>query len=75
MLPPFPIRLAVDLKQKLSIGTLIGCLLAAPLSDRFGRKTCIPFWCIIFCIGVTIQMAVGKGQWLGIAFGEIEYPK
>lgn len=53
----------------LSIGTLIGCLLAAPLSNTFGRKACIPFWCVIFAVGVTIQIAVGDGQWVGIVMG------
>lgn len=53
----------------LSIGTLIGCLLAAPLSNKYGRKTCMPFWCIIFCVGITIQIAVGSGQWVGMVMG------
>jgi SP family sugar:H+ symporter-like MFS transporter len=54
----------------LSIGTLIGCLVAAPLSNRFGRRTCIPFWSLVFCIGVTIQIAVQNGQWVGIVMGK-----
>ncbi|KAI9734048.1 MAG: hexose transporter hxt1 [Claussenomyces sp. TS43310] len=53
----------------LSIGTLLGCLLAAPLSNRFGRRTCIPFWCLVFAIGVTIQVSVASGQWVGIVMG------
>lgn len=53
----------------LSIGTLIGCLIAGPLANRFGRKWCIPPWCLIFCIGVVIQMAVQSGQWVGIVMG------
>ena len=54
---------------KLSIGTLIGCLIAGPLANRYGRKWCIPPWCLVFCIGVVIQMAVGNGQWVGIVMG------
>lgn len=53
----------------LSIGTAIGALLAAPLSNRIGRKGSIPWWCLIFVIGVTIQIAVAEGQWVGIAMG------
>lgn len=43
--------------------------MAAPLANKFGRKVCIPFWCIVFCVGLTIQMAVGNGQWVGIVMG------
>ncbi|PQE09723.1 putative low-affinity hexose transporter HXT3 protein [Rutstroemia sp. NJR-2017a BBW] len=53
----------------LSIGTLIGCLIAGPLANRFGRRTCIPPWCLVFCIGVVVQMAMGQGGWVGIAMG------
>ncbi|KAF4627864.1 hypothetical protein G7Y89_g10289 [Cudoniella acicularis] len=53
----------------LSIGTLIGCLIAGPLANKFGRRACIPPWCLVFCIGVTIQMSVDQGQWVGIAIG------
>ncbi|KAG9238457.1 MFS sugar transporter-like protein [Amylocarpus encephaloides] len=53
----------------LSIGTLIGCLIAGPLANKFGRRTCIPPWCLVFCVGVVIQMAVGDGQWVGIVMG------
>ncbi|OBT56546.1 hypothetical protein VE04_03237 [Pseudogymnoascus sp. 24MN13] len=53
----------------LSIGTAIGALLAAPLADRIGRRGSIPWWCLIFCVGVTIQIAVGDGQWVGVVMG------
>ncbi|KFY96548.1 hypothetical protein V500_02411 [Pseudogymnoascus sp. VKM F-4518 (FW-2643)] len=53
----------------LSIGTAIGALLAAPLADKIGRRGSIPWWCLIFAIGVTIQIAVGDGQWVGVAMG------
>jgi SP family sugar:H+ symporter-like MFS transporter len=53
----------------LSIGTLIGCLIAAPMANRFGRKWCVPVMCTIFCIGVVAQIAVGTGDWVGIAMG------
>ncbi|KAF7861367.1 hypothetical protein EAF04_007932 [Stromatinia cepivora] len=53
----------------LSIGTLIGCLVAGPLANKFGRRTCIPPFCMVFCIGVVIQMAIGKGEWVGMVMG------
>lgn len=53
----------------LSIGTLIGALLAGPLADRIGRRASIPWWNLIFVIGVTIQVAVSDGQWVGVAMG------
>ncbi|ESZ94080.1 hexose transporter [Sclerotinia borealis F-4128] len=53
----------------LSIGTLCGCLIAGPLANSYGRRASIPPWCLIFCIGVVAQMAVGPGDWVGIAMG------
>lgn len=53
----------------LSIGTLIGCLIAGPLANKLGRKWSVPVWSLIFMIGVVIQMAVGEGQWIGIVMG------
>ncbi|KAG0652223.1 High-affinity fructose transporter ght6 [Hyphodiscus hymeniophilus] len=53
----------------LSIGTLIGCLIAGPVANVYGRKRSIPPWCLVFCLGVVIQMAVGPGQWVGIVMG------
>ncbi|TKA63170.1 hypothetical protein B0A49_07188 [Cryomyces minteri] len=52
----------------LSIGTLLGCLLAAPIADMFGRKYSITFWNIIFCVGVIVQITT-TGYWLQIALG------
>lgn len=54
---------------QLSIGTLVGCLIAGPLANKFGRKPCVPVWCLVFCVGVVIQEAVGQGQWVGIVMG------
>ncbi|EME44763.1 hypothetical protein DOTSEDRAFT_72271 [Dothistroma septosporum NZE10] len=52
----------------LSIGTLFGALCSAPIADRFGRKICIIFWNIMFCVGVVIQIA-SKDEWYQIALG------
>jgi MFS family permease len=35
----------------LSIGTLIGALIAAPIADRIGRKYSISFWCVVCAVG------------------------
>jgi SP family sugar:H+ symporter-like MFS transporter len=52
----------------LSIGTLMGSLIAAPIADRIGRKFSIIFWNLIFCVGVIVQMAT-MDKWYQIAIG------
>jgi len=52
----------------LSIGTLIGAIVGAPIADAFGRKLAIVFWNIIFCVGVVIQMTTLK-TWYQVALG------
>ncbi|KAK5110749.1 hypothetical protein LTR62_005626 [Meristemomyces frigidus] len=52
----------------LSIGTLIGALLSAPIADRFGRKICIQTWCLVFIVGVVIQIATSQ-HWYQVAIG------
>jgi SP family sugar:H+ symporter-like MFS transporter len=54
----------------LSIGTLLGALLSAPVADTFGRKVCIVFWNIVFIIGVIIQIAT-ETAWYQIAIGRL----
>ncbi|KAF2833876.1 general substrate transporter [Ophiobolus disseminans] len=61
----------------LSIGTLMGALIAAPVSDKFGRKYSIIFWNLIFCVGVIVQITtidvwyqVSLGRWVaGLGVG------
>ncbi|KKY19914.1 putative siderophore iron transporter mirc [Phaeomoniella chlamydospora] len=63
----------------LSIGTLIGALVAAPIADRIGRRPSISFWCVIFCIGLIVQMTsvdkwyqVMMGRWVaGLGVGAL----
>lgn len=35
----------------LSIGTLIGCLIAGPVANKLGRKPSVPVWCLVFVVG------------------------
>ncbi|EJP71045.1 hexose transporter [Beauveria bassiana ARSEF 2860] len=41
----------------LSIGTLIGALIAAPIADKFGRRLSISFWSLMTAVGFVIQIA------------------
>ena len=52
----------------LSIGTLIGAIIGAPIADALGRKLAIVFWNIIFCVGVVVQMTT-LTTWYQIALG------
>ncbi|KAL6876808.1 general substrate transporter [Trichoderma novae-zelandiae] len=52
----------------LSIGTLIGALVAAPLADRVGRKPSISFWSLIVSIGFVIQIA-SVSAWYQLMIG------
>jgi SP family sugar:H+ symporter-like MFS transporter len=52
----------------LSIGTLIGALVAAPISDRIGRKYSISGWTWIIAIGFVIQIS-SNTNWVQIMMG------
>ncbi|PSN63955.1 general substrate transporter [Corynespora cassiicola Philippines] len=52
----------------LSIGTLIGALIAAPIADKFGRRISIIIWNIIFCVGVIVQVTTTY-KWYQVALG------
>ncbi|KAJ5291246.1 hypothetical protein N7478_000497 [Penicillium angulare] len=53
----------------LSVGTLIGALVAAPIADRVGRKWSISGWCVILMVGVTVQISSPSGKWYQIVIG------
>ncbi|KAJ5950441.1 uncharacterized protein N7479_008854 [Penicillium vulpinum] len=53
----------------LSVGTLIGALIAAPIADRLGRKWSITWWALMVCIGITIQISSPTGKWYQVAMG------
>lgn len=52
----------------LSIGTLIGALIAAPIADRIGRKYSISFWSLIISVGFIIQISSDR-DWVQIMMG------
>jgi SP family sugar:H+ symporter-like MFS transporter len=53
----------------LSIGTLIGALVAAPIADRVGRKWSISGWCVILMAGITVQISSPNHKWYQVALG------
>lgn len=52
----------------LSIGTLFGALIAAPIADRIGRKMSIIWWCGIFSVGIIVQIAA-TDKWYQVMMG------
>ncbi|KAJ5215441.1 uncharacterized protein N7498_001848 [Penicillium cinerascens] len=52
----------------LSIGTMIGALVAAPIADRIGRKLSISFWALIHIVGIIVQIAT-TDKWYQVALG------
>ncbi|KAK0545827.1 hypothetical protein OC846_005269 [Tilletia horrida] len=54
--------------SSLSIGTLIGVLVGAPLADKFGRRKAMSIECLIFTAGVLIQVTAFHA-WYQVAIG------
>lgn len=52
----------------LSIGTLFGALIAAPIADWVGRKKSIVFWNIILCVGIVVQISA-TDKWYQVMMG------
>lgn len=52
----------------LSAGTLLGCLISAPISDRIGRKKTISFSAFWYIIGVIIEISSTR-HWVQFAMG------
>jgi sugar porter (SP) family MFS transporter len=54
----------------LSIGTLFGALVAAPIADWIGRKYSIVWWCLIFSVGMIVQMT-STHAWYQVMIGRL----
>ncbi|CAK7272151.1 hexose transporter hxt5 [Sporothrix epigloea] len=52
----------------LSIGTLLGALIAAPVADRVGRKYSISFWTLIISVGFVVQISASH-SWVQVMMG------
>lgn len=53
----------------LSIGTVIGALVGAPVADFIGRKWSISVWCVILIIGLIVQITAPTGHWWQMVVG------
>ncbi|KAL5358605.1 hypothetical protein BJX96DRAFT_163863 [Aspergillus floccosus] len=53
----------------LSVGTLIGALVGAPVADKLGRKWSITVWCVIMIIGLIVQITSPSGHWYQMVVG------
>ncbi|KAH9908917.1 general substrate transporter [Xylariomycetidae sp. FL2044] len=54
----------------LSIGTLVGALIAAPVADKIGRRRSICLWCIVVSVGFLIQVTASY-SWEQIMIGRL----
>lgn len=52
----------------LSIGTLFGALIAAPIADWVGRKKSIIVSCAILCVGIIVQIS-STDKWYQVMMG------
>ena len=52
----------------LSIGTLIGALVAGPVADIIGRRSSISWWCVILSVGFIVQISSDQ-HWYQIMMG------
>lgn len=50
----------------LSVGTFFGAVIAGDVADRLGRKWTVILGCLIYIVGVVIQMLTGIGDELSV---------
>lgn len=55
-------------RPQLSIGTLTGALIAAPIADRIGRRISVTFWCAILAVGFIVQISA-EHHWYQVMMG------
>jgi SP family sugar:H+ symporter-like MFS transporter len=58
----------VTKEVKLSIGTLMGALIAAPIADRIGRRLSVTFWCGVVAVGFIVQISASH-HWYQVMMG------
>lgn len=54
----------------LMIGALVGALVAAPITDRFGRKKSISLWASIYVVGQIVEIAT-VSKWHQLVAGRL----
>ncbi|KAI0396570.1 general substrate transporter [Xylariaceae sp. FL0594] len=54
----------------LSIGTLIGALVGAPVADKIGRRLSVSLWCIVTSVGFVIQIAAAT-SYIQVVIGRL----
>jgi len=54
----------------LSVGTLVGSLVGAPIADRLGRRIAMTIECLVFSIGIIVQITAFT-VWQQIAVGRL----
>ncbi|KAH9475006.1 High-affinity glucose transporter ght2 [Psilocybe cubensis] len=54
----------------LSIGTLAGALMGAPIADGIGRRRAMTAECLLFCIGIIVQLT-SFHVWQQVAVGRL----
>jgi len=54
----------------LSIGTLFGALIAAPVADAIGRRLSVCVWCLVCGVGFIIQIA-SNTAWYQVMIGRL----
>ncbi|GKZ26399.1 hypothetical protein AbraIFM66951_003161 [Aspergillus brasiliensis] len=57
------------LTSLLSIGTLVGALVAAPIANWLGRKLSITIWCVVLMVGLIVQISAPSGNWVQMVMG------